>query len=53
MVDGVGHGVYIKGLKNRSPGRYTVVRVGEAMEDPETGKVTGLHGHLRRLGAGG
>ena len=44
IADGVGHGVYIKGLKDRSPGRYTVVRIGQAMEDPETGKVLGYMG---------
>jgi hypothetical protein len=44
IVDGMGHEVYIKGLKDRSPGRYSVVRVGQAMEDPETGKVLGYMG---------
>jgi hypothetical protein len=44
IVDGVGHGVYIKGLKNRNPGRYSVVRIGQEMEDPETGKVLGYMG---------
>jgi LysM repeat protein len=44
IVDGVGHEVYIKGLKNQSPGRYSVVRVGQPMEDPETGKVLGYMG---------
>jgi LysM repeat protein len=44
MVDGMGHEVYIKGLKDREPGRYSVVRIGQAMEDPETGKVLGYMG---------
>ena len=44
IVDGVGHGVYIKGLKKSTPGRYSVVRIGQAMEDPETGKVLGYMG---------
>jgi LysM repeat protein len=44
IVDGTGHEVYIKGLKNKSPGRYSVVRVGQPLEDPETGKVLGYMG---------
>jgi hypothetical protein len=44
MVDGMGHEVYIKGLKDRSPGRYTVVRIGQPMVDPETGKTLGYMG---------
>jgi LysM repeat protein len=44
IVDGVGHEVYIKGMKKQSPGRYSVVRIGQPMEDPETGKVLGYMG---------
>jgi LysM repeat protein len=44
MADGVGHEVYIKGLKDKPTGRYTVVRVGQPMEDPQTGKVLGYMG---------
>lgn len=44
IVDGAGHEVYIKGLKKESLGRYSIVRVGQAMEDPETGKVLGYMG---------
>jgi hypothetical protein len=41
IADGTGHDVYIKGLKNKDPGRYSVVRVAQPLEDPETGKVLG------------
>ncbi|MEO8308337.1 MAG: LysM peptidoglycan-binding domain-containing protein [Pseudomonadota bacterium] len=44
MADTMGHKVYIKGLKNHSPGRFTVVRIGQEMVDPETGKVLGYMG---------
>jgi LysM repeat protein len=44
IADGTGHDVYIKGLKDQDPGRYSVVRVAQPLEDPETGKVLGYMG---------
>jgi hypothetical protein len=44
VVAGTGTDVYVKGLKNQGPGRYSVVRVGEPLKDPETGKVLGFIG---------
>jgi hypothetical protein len=44
MVGGAGHEIYVKGLKDQSPGRYSVVHVGEELKDPETGKVLGFMG---------
>lgn len=44
IVAGVGHAIYVKGLQDQGPGRYTVVHVGEELKDPETGKVLGYMG---------
>jgi hypothetical protein len=44
VVAGIGHEIYVKGLENQGPGRYSVVRVGDPMKDPETGKVLGFMG---------
>jgi len=44
IVAGMGHEVYVKGLEDRGPGRYSVVHVGEELKDPETGKVLGYMG---------
>jgi LysM repeat protein len=49
IVDGTGHEIYIKGLKGKGPGRYSVVRVGQPLEDPETGKVLGYMGTFAAL----
>jgi LysM repeat protein len=44
IVAGVGHEVYVKGLQDKGPGRYSVVHIGEELKDPETGKVLGYIG---------
>jgi hypothetical protein len=44
IVAGAGHEFYVKGMQDREPGRYSVVRVGEELKDPETGKVLGYMG---------
>jgi LysM repeat protein len=44
MVAGAGHDVYVKGLADKGPGRYSVVRVAEELKDPESGKVLGYMG---------
>jgi LysM repeat protein len=44
MVAGAGHEFYVKGMLEHGPGRYSVVRVGEELKDPESGKVLGYMG---------
>ncbi len=44
MVAGAGHEFYVKGMQAYGPGRYSVVRVGEELKDPESGKVLGYMG---------
>lgn len=44
MVAGAGHEFYVKGMEAHEPGRYSVVRVGDELKDPETGKVLGYMG---------
>jgi hypothetical protein len=44
MVAGAGHEFYVKGMQNLEPGRFSVVRVGEELKDPESGKVLGYMG---------
>ncbi|HTQ36619.1 MAG TPA: hypothetical protein VMH77_06245, partial [Steroidobacteraceae bacterium] len=44
-VASVGDYVYVKGLQNQGPGRYSIIRVGEALKDPETGRVLGYMGY--------
>jgi hypothetical protein len=44
MVAGAGHEFYVKGMQDREPGRYSVVRVGDELKDPESGKVLGYIG---------
>jgi hypothetical protein len=36
--------VYVKGMQGRGPGRYSVVRVGDQLKDPEDGRVLGYMG---------
>jgi hypothetical protein len=36
--------VYVKGLGSHGPGRYTIMRVGDELKDPETRKVLGYLG---------
>jgi hypothetical protein len=44
LVAGAGHEFYVKGMENLEPGRFSVVRVGEELKDPESGKVLGYMG---------
>jgi LysM repeat protein len=44
LIAGAGHEFYVKGMQNDAPGRYSVVRVGDELKDPETGKVLGYMG---------
>ncbi len=44
LLGSAGDYVYVKGMKSHGPGRYTVVRVGDALKDPETGRVLGFMG---------
>jgi LysM repeat protein len=44
VVAGAGQDVYVKGLQNMGPGRYSMVKVGEPLKDPESGKVLGFMG---------
>ncbi|MET0280628.1 MAG: LysM peptidoglycan-binding domain-containing protein [Steroidobacteraceae bacterium] len=44
LVASIGHDIYVKGLEERGPGRYSVVRLGEELKDPQTGKVLGYMG---------
>ncbi len=48
IVAGLGREVYVKGLEEKGPGRYSVVHVGEELKDPESGKVLGYMGNLHR-----
>jgi hypothetical protein len=41
LVGSIGNAIYVKGMKSYTPGRYSVVRVGEELKDPETGRVLG------------
>jgi LysM repeat protein len=44
VLGGAGYEFYVKGLEQQGPGRYLVVHVGDALKDPETGKVLGYMG---------
>ncbi len=44
LVAGASQDVYVKGLQDAGAGRFNVVRVGEPLKDPETGKVLGYMG---------
>jgi hypothetical protein len=44
LVAGAGNQVYVKGLENKGPGRYSIVNVGEELKNPENGKVLGYMG---------
>jgi len=41
LAGSLGNSVYVKGMQSYTPGRYSVVRVGEELKDPETGRVLG------------
>jgi hypothetical protein len=38
--------VYVKGMAGHGPGRYSIVRVGDQLKDPESGMVLGYMGHF-------
>jgi hypothetical protein len=44
LVAGLADTVYITGMKDRGAGRYAIVRVGDELKDPETGRVLGYMG---------
>ncbi|MEO7773174.1 MAG: LysM peptidoglycan-binding domain-containing protein [Steroidobacteraceae bacterium] len=44
MVAGAGHEIYVKGTVDGEGSRYNVVRVGEALKDPDGGDVLGYMG---------
>ena len=44
VVAGAGHDFYAKGLEDKGPGRYSIIRVSDELKDPETGKVLGFMG---------
>ncbi|MBV8740243.1 MAG: LysM peptidoglycan-binding domain-containing protein [Sinobacteraceae bacterium] len=44
VVAGTGHEVYIADLKGQSNTRYSIVHVGDALRDPDDGKVVGYEG---------
>jgi LysM repeat protein len=44
MVGGNGHEIYVRGLGANAAGRYNIVRQGEELRDPDTGKVLGFMG---------
>ncbi len=41
---GAPHTVYVSGLQKAAAGRYSVVRLGDALKDPKTGKLLGYMG---------
>jgi hypothetical protein len=45
LVASQGGSVYVKGMKGRGPGLYSIVRVGEIMKDPESGRPLGYMGN--------
>nr|PZN65963.1 MAG: hypothetical protein DIU62_08215 [Pseudomonadota bacterium] len=44
VIAGTGNDVYVKGLGDNGPGRYSILRVGDELKDPETGRVLGYMG---------
>jgi hypothetical protein len=44
ILAGMGDDVYVKGMGNHGAGRYSIMRVGDALKDPENGKVLGYLG---------
>lgn len=44
LIGGVGSDLYVKGARDHGLGRYTVMRVGDELKDPENGKVLGYMG---------
>jgi LysM repeat protein len=46
LVASLSDTVYVKGMAGHGPGRYSVVRVGDQLKDPETGLVLGYVGNF-------
>lgn len=44
LVASLSDTVYVKGMQGHGPGRYSIVRVGDQLKDPETGLVLGYMG---------
>lgn len=44
IIGGAGNELYVKGLGDNGPGRYSILRVGEELKDPENGRVLGYMG---------
>lgn len=44
MIAGTGHEVYVRNLKAELNARFSVMHVGEALRDPDTGEVLGYEG---------
>ncbi|HEV7633579.1 MAG TPA: LysM peptidoglycan-binding domain-containing protein [Steroidobacteraceae bacterium] len=44
VVGGAGHEIYVRGLGDAAPGRYNVMRLGDPLKDPATGKLLGYMG---------
>lgn len=44
VVAGAGQQIYVRGLTDSGPGRYNIVRIGDPLKDPATGKVLGYMG---------
>jgi hypothetical protein len=44
LIGGIGSTLYVKGARPHGPGRYSVLRVGDTLKDPENGKVLGFMG---------
>ena len=44
LAVGAPHSLHIRGLQGAAPGRYSVVRLGNALKDPQNGKLLGYLG---------
>lgn len=44
LIGGMGNDLYVKGMGEHGPGRYSILRVGDEMKDPESGRVLGYMG---------
>lgn len=46
LVASLNDTVFVKGMKGHGPGRYSIIRVGDQLKDPETGEVLGYMGNF-------
>ncbi len=44
LIGGMGNDLYVKGIGEQGPGRYSILRVGDELKDPEDGRVLGYMG---------